>query len=58
MFVRLLNRAEEGIIALFLVAMVFLTFGEVIGRFVFNPGALWAEELTLHLSAWLVLFGA
>jgi C4-dicarboxylate transporter DctQ subunit len=58
MFLRMLNRAEEGIIALLLVAMVFLTFGEVIGRFVFNHGALWAEELTLHLSAWLVLFGA
>jgi len=27
-------------------------------RFGFGEGILWAQELTLHLSAWLVLFGA
>lgn len=56
--IRLLNRAEEGFIALLLVTMTLLVFLEVILRFGFNTGFLWVEELTLHLSAWLVLFGA
>jgi len=38
--------------------MTLLVFVEVILRFGFNTGFLWAEELTLNLSAWLVLFGA
>jgi len=58
MFLRLLNRAEEGIITLLLVAMTLLVFLEVVMRFVFNSGFMWAQELTLHLSAWFVLFGA
>ena len=53
-----LNKVEEAIIALLLVAMTFLVFADVILRFVFNTGWLWSEELTLLLSAWLVLFGA
>lgn len=56
--IRLLNRAEEGFIALLLVSMTLLVFVEVVLRFGFNTGYLWTEELTLHLSAWLVLFGA
>jgi len=58
MFLRWLNRAEEGMISLLLVAMTLLVFLEVVMRFVFNSGFLWAQELTLLLSAWLVLFGA
>ncbi|MET0055775.1 MAG: TRAP transporter small permease, partial [Candidatus Thiodiazotropha sp. 6PLUC10] len=38
-------------------AMTLLVFLEVVLRFVFNTGLLWAQELTLHLSAWFVLFG-
>lgn len=57
MFLRMLNRAEEGIITLLLVAMTLLVFLEVVMRFVFNSGYMWAQELTLHLSAWFVLFG-
>ena len=57
MFKQILNRAEEGIISLLLVAMTLLVFVEVVLRFVFNTGLLWAQELTLHLSAWFVLFG-
>lgn len=45
-------------IALLLVSMTLLVFVEVVLRFGFNTGFLWMEELTLHLSAWLVLFGA
>lgn len=57
MLLRMLNRAEEAIISLLLVAMTLLVFVEVVMRFVFNSGFLWAQELTLHVSAWFVLFG-
>lgn len=54
----LFNKLEEGIIALLLVTMTLLVFTEVIMRFVFHSGFLWMEEVTLHISAWMVLFGA
>jgi C4-dicarboxylate transporter, DctQ subunit len=54
---KILNNAEEAIISLLLVAMTLLVFLEVVLRFAFNSGLLWAQELTLHLSAWFVLFG-
>jgi C4-dicarboxylate transporter, DctQ subunit len=57
MFLRMLNRAEEGIISLLLVTMTLLVFVEVVMRFGFGSGFLWAQELTLYLSAWFVLFG-
>jgi C4-dicarboxylate transporter DctQ subunit len=58
MFVRILNRAEESILSLLLVAMTLLVFVEVVLRFGFGEGFLWGQELTLHISAWFVLFGA
>ncbi|MDD1794301.1 TRAP transporter small permease [Enterovibrio makurazakiensis] len=56
--IRLLHRFEEAGIGLLLVTMTLLVFFEVILRFFFNEGLLWAQELTLYLSAWLVLMGA
>ena len=53
-----INKLEEGIISLLLASMTLLVFVEVLLRFVFSTGLLWAQELTLLLSAWLVLFGA
>ncbi len=58
MFLRMLNRVEESIISLLLVTMTLLVFVEVVMRFGFGSGFLWAQELTLYLSAWFVLFGA
>lgn len=58
MFFRLVNYAEEGIISLLLVSMTLLVFADVVLRFGFNMGMIWSEELTLHMSAWFVLFGA
>ncbi len=55
---QLLNRAEESIISLLLVAMTLLVFLEVVLRFVFETGFMWSQELTMHISAWFVLFGA
>jgi len=57
MIVRILNTLEESIIALLLASMTLLVFVEVVMRFGFGVGVMWAQELTLHLSAWMVLFG-
>ena len=57
MFSRIINSPEESIIAILLATMTLLVFIEVVLRFGFGIGLMWAQELTLHLSAWLVLFG-
>lgn len=53
-----INYLEEGFIALLLTAMTLITFSQVVARYVFNSGAVWALELTTYLFAWLVMFGA
>jgi len=58
MLTKLINKTEEGILCIMLVGMTLLVFVEVILRFGFNTGLLWAEEVTLYISAWFVLFGA
>ncbi|MDX1605063.1 MAG: TRAP transporter small permease [Candidatus Competibacterales bacterium] len=57
MLSKLINRFEEGFIALLLAAMTLVTFVQVVLRYVFNAGFVWALELTIFLFAWLVLFG-
>jgi len=57
MFFKLINGIEEAIIAILLAVMTLLVFFEVVLRFGFGTGLMWAQELTLHLSAWMVLFG-
>lgn len=37
--------------------MTLLVFVEVVLRFGFNVGIMWAQELTLLLSGWMVMFG-
>lgn len=54
---RIINRIEEGVIALLFAVMTLVTFSQVIARYVFNAGAVWALELTVYCFAWLVLFG-
>jgi C4-dicarboxylate transporter, DctQ subunit len=51
------HRIEEGLIALILGAMTLLTFLQVILRYVFGSGLLWALETTTYLFGWLVLIG-
>jgi len=58
MFLRFINRAEEAIICILLVLTTLLVFVDVVMRFGFNTGFMWSQELTLHMSAWMVLFGA
>ncbi len=52
-----INGLEEGIISFLLAAMTLLVFVEVVLRFGFGTGLMWAQEATLYLSAWMVLFG-
>lgn len=52
-----INTLEESVIALLLAGMTLVTFSQVVARYIFNSGAVWALELTLYLFAWLVLFG-
>ncbi len=58
MFMRFINRAEESIICILLITTTLLVFLDVVMRFGFNAGFMWTQELTLHMSAWMVLFGA
>lgn len=55
---RIVGKLEESFLCLLLVSMTLLVFAEVIARFGFNAGIHWAQEVTLTLSAWFVLFGA
>lgn len=57
MVLRVLDRLEEGLTAALLAAMTLLTFVQVILRFGFNSGLIWALEATTYLFGWLVLIG-
>lgn len=53
----IVHRAEEGLIALILGVMTLLTFLQVVLRYGFNTGMLWALEADFYLFAWLVMIG-
>lgn len=55
---KIINKLEEAFISLLLVSMTLLVFAEVVLRFGFNTGIHWAQEVTLLVAAWFVLFGA
>ncbi|UEM24563.1 TRAP transporter small permease (plasmid) [Skermanella mucosa] len=57
MIPRILNRAEEGAIAFLLAFMTVVTFGQVVLRYVFNSGMIWAHEATTYAFLWMVLIG-
>ena len=57
MFLRIVNHLEEAIISILLLLTTLLVFLDVVMRFGFNTGFMWTQELTLHMSAWFVLFG-
>ena len=52
------DRIEERLIAVILGLMTAITFANVIARYVFESGILWALEVTVFLFGWLVLLGA
>src|SRR3546814_1697988 len=51
MLSRIVNRLEEGLIALLLGGMAMITFCQVVARYLFNSGAVWALELTTYLRS-------
>jgi C4-dicarboxylate transporter, DctQ subunit len=51
------ERLEEGFIALLLALMTLLTFAQVVLRYGFNTGFIWALEATTYMFGWLILFG-
>jgi len=55
---RFTDSLEENLIAITLGIMTLLTFYNVVARYVFNSGLLWALEVTVFLFGWLVLLGA
>lgn len=52
------HRLEEAFLAATLAAMTLLTFIQVILRYVFNTGFIWALEANFYMFGWLVLIGA
>lgn len=57
MTLRALDRAEEFLTAALLAAMTLLTFLQVVLRYGFNSGLIWALEATVYCFGWLVLLG-
>jgi C4-dicarboxylate transporter DctQ subunit len=58
MIKKLFGQFEEGFMSILIVSMTLLVFAEVVARFGFNAGIHWAQEVTLLIAAWFVLFGA
>ena len=54
---KILDRLEEWIISLMLLAMTGLTFWQVVMRYVFNSGMTWALELTTVFFAIMIFVG-
>lgn len=57
MALRILHRLEEWLLATILAAMTILTFVQVVLRYGFNTGFLWALEANFYMFGWLVLIG-
>jgi C4-dicarboxylate transporter DctQ subunit len=57
MTLRALDRAEDFLTATLLAAMTALTFTQVVLRYAFNSGLVWALEATVYMFGWLVLLG-
>lgn len=55
---RVIDHFEESFLSLLMVSMTLLVFAEVVLRFGFNTGIHWAQEVTLLIAAWFVLYGA
>lgn len=57
MVLRFLDRCEEHLTAALLAAMTLLAFTQVVLRYVFDSGLIWALEANTYLFGWLVLIG-
>lgn len=54
---KLLDRLEEWIVTIMLALMTLLTFSQVVMRYVFNAGFVWALELTTVFFALMIFVG-
>jgi len=54
---KIIDRLEEWIISLMLLAMTSLTFVQVVLRYVFDSGLSWAQELTGLCFAFMIFVG-
>jgi C4-dicarboxylate transporter DctQ subunit len=54
----IIDRIEEILISIFLGVATLLVFAQVVARYVFNAGIIWAPELVEHLFLWTVMIGA
>ena len=57
MVLRALDRFEDYLAAALLASITLLTFTQVVLRYVFDTGLIWALEATTYLFGWLVLIG-
>lgn len=55
---RMLARTTEIVATLLLIAVTSLNLTQVIGRYVFNTGFSWTEELMRYLMIWLMMLGS
>lgn len=53
-----INGAVAGVVRWFVLAMVLIQFGIVIGRYVFGVNAIWVQESVLYLHAALFMLAA
>jgi C4-dicarboxylate transporter DctQ subunit len=51
------HRIEEWLLALLMAAMTLLTFAQVVLRYAFNSGLIWALEATTYMFGWAMLVG-
>lgn len=54
----IIDRLEEILISVLLGASTLLVFAQVVARYVFNKGIIWAPELVQHFFLWTVMIGA
>ena len=54
---KILDRLEEWIVTVMLALMTLLTFSQVVMRYVFNAGFVWALELTTVFFAVMIFIG-
>ena len=57
-FDRILSFVEDTFISTLLIAASAILFTNVVGRYVFNSGFVWAEEIVRYQIVWLVFIGA
>lgn len=53
-----LEKIEENAIAILLMLMTFITFWQVVNRFILKESLSWSEELSRYLSIWAAFIGA